>query len=240
MRIVVPSSNQTSWLMAGCTYLLDKHWPEHPPIVMGGYDKPANLPDSIEFIKIGEWKDYPVHRWSDGLIKLLGSIDDDVICIHFDDFWLTGDVDNRVVEICNSVLTNPYLTRIDLTDDRLLSGGAVDVSAVTIGDMMVNFVSTTGHVPYQLSFQTGLWWRTELLKYLIPGETPAETEIRGSSRMSRAGARVLGTKQAPVKYLIVQQHGKLHIDDPGYQSPDTKLLPEDRDELSRLGYLTPP
>jgi hypothetical protein len=103
----------------------------------------------------------------------------------------------------------------------------------------VDIITTAFDTPYQLSFQTGLWRRSELLKYMVPGETPAEAEIRGSHRMSQAKAVVLGTQQAPVRYLIAMQHGSIHIDDPGYQAPGTALLPGDRAELERLGYLTP-
>jgi hypothetical protein len=241
MRILCISSNVTGWMCRGMLYLLDKHWPGHPPVIVGGYDRPE-LPEGVEFLKIGEWADYPVNKWSDGLIRFVESQPDEIFVLTFDDFWLIRDVDGKMVERLYEHLESwPQYARIDLTDDRLLSGGAYDIGELEYYNRkkFINLLGTSPETPYQLSFQTGLWRRSELLKYLVPGETPAEAEVRGAHRMSRAHAPVLGTRQAPVRYLIVQQHGRIHIDDPGYQAPDTALLPEDRAELERLGYLVP-
>lgn len=238
MRILCISSNVTGWMCRGMLWLLDRHWPGHPPVVVGGYDRPE-LPAGVDFHKIGEWADYPVHRWSDGLIRFVESQPDETFILTFDDFWLIADVDNDVVEYCAAafnVMTT--IARLDLTDDRAKSGAALPYLGPA-GWGQCDLITTPPNTPYQLSFQTGLWRRRELLAHLVPGETPAEAEIRGASRMSISRAQVLGTLQAPLRYLIVMQHGKVHIDDPGYQAPGTALLPEDRAELDRLGYLRP-
>jgi hypothetical protein len=243
MQLLCISSNITGWLARGMIRQLDTHWPQHPPVIVGGYDKPP-LQEGIQFYKIGEWADYPVNRWSDGLIKFITDVAEDNFILTFDDFWLISDVPhNLVMELWKYFLLHP-LPRLDLTDDRAKSGYAVFGGTLPWIDsygyvQYARLCFTPPESPYTLSFQTGIWNKLALLKFLVPGETPGEAEIRGADRMSRARLTVAGTYDSPLRYLIVMQHGKLHFDDSGYQSEGTRLLPEDRAELERLGYLRP-
>lgn len=236
MRIFIVTSDVTSWMLRACQWLLERHWPKHPAVIVAGYTEPA-LPAGVAFHPIGKFADYPVNRWSDGVLKFLESQRDEVFLWTMDDFWLNADVDDwGVRQLYYYLLANPMLARIDLTDDRAKSGAAQDAGRLHDLDLVLTPPST----PYQLSFQSGLWRRDALIQYMKMGESPAEAEIRGAARMTRANANVLGTRQAPFKYLIAMQHGKLHIDDSGYQAPGTALLAEDRAELDRLGYLEAP
>lgn len=236
MRIIVLTSDKTAWMLRAMCHLLDKYWPAHPAVVVGGYTRPA-LPAGVEWIELGAFADYPYERWSDGLLKLLSLIPDECFLWTMDDFWLVRPVDDAAVRMLYQHLVNfPHLARIDLTTDRLYAGGVQE--AGTLGPL--HLVSTPPGTPYQLSFQSGLWRREALRQYLVPGETAAEVEIRGSHRMTLASANVLGTREAPLRYLIAMQHGKLCIDGGGYQVPRVELSAEDRAELAELGYLTPP
>lgn len=238
MRIFIVTSDKTAWLLRACLFLLDKYWPEHPAVVVGGYTSPAfDLPDYATFQQIGEFKDYPYNRWSDGVLKFLEAQPDEAFCWTMDDFWLVRPVDDQAVRLLyDHLLSDPYLARIDLTTDRLYAGTAC--AAGQVGH--VHLVNTPPSTPYQLSFQTGLWKRAPLMQYLKPGETAAESEIRGSHRMTLANASVIGTVEAPFRYLIAMQHGKLCIDGGGYQVPRVDLDPADKAELAVLGYLAAP
>jgi len=238
MRIIVPSSDITSWALQGCLHLLDKYWPQHPAVLIGGYTPPPfPLPSYATFHRIGKFADYPSNKWSDGLLALLESITDDIFCYMMDDFWLVRPVDHYAVEICARTLRrNPHLARIDLTADRANSGWEQDDE--TVGH--VRFVSTPPLTPYQLSFQAGLWRRGALIQYLKPGEGAGDTELRGSHRMTLANSNVLGTRNEPVKYKIVVQHGRVVVNEAGYQVPAVNIPDEDYAELAALGYLTPP
>lgn len=237
MRIFILTSDVTQWALRGCLWLLEKYWPMHPPVLVGGYTPPAfELPAGVTFMSLGAFKDFPANRWSDGLHAFLASQTDDIICWTMDDFWLVRPVDDAGVRLLyQHLLDNPHLARIDLTTDRLYAAGMQ--AAGTLGHL--HLVNTPPPTPYQLSFQTGLWRREALRLYLQLGESAGETEIRGSYRMTLANANVLGTVEAPVKYKIVVQHGRVVIDEPGYQVPLVEIPAEDRAELARLGYLTP-
>lgn len=237
MRIVMLTSDKTAWMLRACYWLLDKYWPEHPRCLVGGFTKPQ-MPetDKLEWLTLGDFADYPYERWSDALLQLLALIPEEIFLWTLDDFWLVQQVDDTAVrQLYQHLLDNSHLARIDLTTDRLYAATVQD--AGTLGPL--HLVSTPPNTPYQLSFQTGLWRKEALRQYLVPGETAAEVEIRGSLRMQRAAANVLGTREAPFKYLIAMQHGQLVIDEGGYQVPRVELVPEDRAELDRLGYLVP-
>lgn len=236
-RIFIPSSDVTLWALQGCLWLLDKYWPSHPPVLVGGYTPPPfALPEYATFLSLGAFKDYPANKWSDGLHKFLASQSDDIIIVHFDDFWLTRPVDEPGVRLLYQYMqASPHLARVDLTSDRAHAGTMQ--AAGTLEHL--HLVNTPPNTPYQLSFQTALWRREALRLYLNPGESAGETEIRGSHRMTQANANVMGTLEAPVAYKIVVQHGRVVIDEPGYQVPAVELAGEDRAELERLGYLEP-
>lgn len=246
LRIIVPSSDKTIWAAQGMLHLLCKYYPNHPPVLIGGYTYPAfPLPPNVKFQSLGDFKDYPYSRWSDGLIRFLESITDEFMLVTFDDFWLTRPVNDALVRFLADYLErNPALARIDLTTDRANNNYALPSFVERYryrGEWHdVNMVPTQNQAPYQLSFQSGIWRRKALLAYLIPGETAGETEVRGSNRMTLAGANVLGTLEAPFRYKIVVQHGKVVIREPGYQVPPVALTDEDLVELDALGYITPP
>lgn len=235
MRIFIASSDVTAWALRGCLWLLDRHWPAHPPVIVGGYT-PPDLPSGVDFYRIGDFADYPAGRWSDGVLAFLESQPDDIFLWTMDDFWLVREVDGPAVELLyRHMLDCPWLARVDLTTDRLHAGTMQ--AAGPLGHL--NLVNTPPNTPYQLSFQSGLWRRAALIQYLKPGESAGESEIRGSYRMTLANANVLGTVSAPFRYKIVVQHGRVVIDEPGYQVPAVDLAAGDRAELGRLGYLTP-
>lgn len=245
MRIFIPSSDVTQWALRGCLWLLDKYWPQHPAVLIGGYTPPPfALPSYATFLSLGAFRDFPANRWSDGLLRLLESQPDDVFLYTMDDFWLVQEVPDAPVRfLADYLLAHPHIARIDLTSDRANSGHAEGAQIEKYrhkGEWHdITIIHTPPRTPYQLSFQTGLWRRSALRQYLTPGESAGETEVRGSNRMTLANANVLGTLEAPFKYKIVVQHGRVVIDEPGYQVPAVNIPDDDRAELERLGYLTP-
>lgn len=247
-RILIPTSDKTIWALRGCLHQLDKYWPTHPPVHIGGYTPPDfDLPPYATFQSLGAFKDFPADKWSNGLLRFLESQTDDIFLFHMDDFWPVRPIDSLIVDDLYKRLTvSPHVARIDLTSDRANSGYTQDHQVIRVWDEPIQtwreytLLVTPPVTPYQLSFQTALWRRSALLAYLTPGETAGETEVRGSNRMTLANANVMGTLEAPFRYKIVVQHGKVVIDSVGYQVPEVVIPAEDLDELTRLGYTTPP
>ena len=232
MRIVILTSDVTDWALQGWFCLLNKYWPEHPPVVVGGFT-PPKFPLDAEFIRLGRFVDYPVTKWSDALIALLEAIPDEFFIWTMDDFWLLRRVDDRGVRLLwDYISSHSELARIDLTADRVLAHGARDAGVLD----HLQLITNEHPVPYLLSLQTGIWRKSALRAYLVPGESPWQVELEGTTRMLRAGANVLGTREVPVRHLIAIQQGRLALDG-GYQGTEYALSHEDEIELRQKGFL---
>lgn len=233
MRTLVFTSDKTLWALQAFAHLWNKYVGGVWPVLVCGFTPPTfPLPHYFKFHSIGAFEEYPVQRWSNAVMRVLSEIDDEIILTTMDDFWPSRKVDVEAVNMLDRYMRvdNPHVSRVDLTTDRLYAANLLEVGALGRLDLIANDFP----VAYLLSLQAGLWRRMELLKYLRPDETPWDTEINGTRRMQDGKATVLGTRQAPMRYLIAVQQGKLAFDG-GYQVPRVPF--SDWEELRALGYL---
>lgn len=233
MRALVFTSDKTQWALQAFAHQWSKYVGAEWPMLICGFTPPAfPLPVYAKFHSIGDFVEYPVNRWSDAVMRVLSSIDDEIILWTMDDFWLSRMADVNAINTLAAYMhrDNPYVVRMDLTTDRLYAANLTDVQSLG----RLDIISNSYPVAYALSFQNALWRRRELLRYLRPDESPWDSEIAGTRRMEEAGAIVMGTRQAPMRYLIAIQHGKLAFDG-GYQVPRVPF--SDWEELKALGYL---
>lgn len=228
-RIAIITSDGYINSLKPLAWTLEKYWMPKPDVIVGGYSEPDfELPDGFEFHSIGSQAEYPIGRWSDGLIKFLHEIDDEVIILMLEDMWLTRPVYERVVTMAYDYMCQfEYVARLDLTGDRLNAG-----QASLYGKMgHVDLIWSNPDSPYHLSMMPGLWRKEHLLRVLIPNETPWDVELQGTPRLSalRNEMIVLGTGSWPVKNTLAFRGGDigkllLHEMDPG-----------DVDEMRALG-----
>lgn len=233
MRTLVFTSDKTQWALQAFAHQWTRYVGAQWPVLVCGFTPPLfPLPAYFKFHSIGAFEEYPVSRWSDAVIRVLSAIDDEIILFTMDDFWLSRAVDTDAINALAAYMRrdNPHVARLDLTTDRLYATNLSDVQSLGRLDLITNAYP----VAYAMSFQNALWRRTELLKHLRPNESPWDSEIAGTRRMEDAGALVMGTRQAPMRYLIAVQHGRLAFDG-GYQVPRVPFT--DWGELKELGYL---
>ena len=234
IKIVIPTSDKTMWALRPFAYLLRRYWPEHPPVIVGGYTAPTfRLPDDFEFRSIGRFADYPAARWSDGVIALLNGLSDDYLIVMMDDYWLNRRVDHSaIVALGLYIQSVDNVARLDLTADRLGAAGHTPFGAVDHLDIIKSDPASQ----YHFSMQAALWRRDLLLNCLAPHETPWECEIAASGRLAALGYTVLGTRQAPLRYTIAVQQGKLALDG-GYQTAAYALQQTDADHIKAAGWI---
>lgn len=231
-RILVLTSDKYADALKVYLWLIRKHWKNHPEIVVGGYTKPEwALPDRVEFMSIGKQSDYPVNRWSDGLIKLLtGQFVDDVFILMLEDYWVIEDVPAHIVDMCCDYMHQfNYVAKLDLTGDRLHAGGASLYGKLDYIDL----IWSDPNSPYHLSLMTGFWRRTHLLSVLVPNETPWQVEIDGTRRLSarRNETIVLGTNAWPIKHTLGLRGGNADV-------LTAELPQDDVDGLNRFNLLS--
>ena len=197
MRVVVYTSDKYLWCLRPFQYLFNTYWSELQEVVVGGFSPPPfPLAPNFTFKSIAP-RNYPAEKWSDGLIQLLTSMDDEVIIFMLEDYWLCRTVQHgAVASLQEYMLHHPGVLRVDLTADRLYSGRAFDVD--TWGHL--DIIETPADTPYQWSTQACVVNRKHFLNCLKPGLGPWDFELRGNELIPD-GLRVLGTRQWPVRYV---------------------------------------
>lgn len=232
MRIVIYSSDKTSWSLRPFAYLFNRYWSHRQPVsVFGNSPLPFVLPDNFTFMSIGPF--LPVDEWTTDLIAVLNRIDDDVFCLLMDDYWLNRGVDKiGVLWIQSYMRDHPEVARFDICTDRLYASGITDYGKLGYLDL----IKSDPQSPYHFSYQASFWRRQTLLDCLVPHETPWDSEIWGDKRLRDLGALVLGTKQAPLKYTIAVQKG-VFMPDGGYQTPANAMKQEDVDYITAQGWI---
>lgn len=232
MQVVIYSSDKTSWALRPFAHLFNLYWSRDQRVAVFGNTPPDfALPSNFTFKSVGPFK--PAQQWSNDLIEVLHSINDDVICMMMDDYWLNRQVNAQAVLWCYEyMLQNPNVIRFDMTTDRLYATGIQPHGAIGYLDV----IKSDPQSPYNLSLQAGLWRRELLLEMLMPNETPWEVEEKGTHRLMYTNYEVLGTKQSPIHYTIAVQRGRLALDG-GYQYPVNPMQQTDVDYLLRSGWI---
>lgn len=220
-------------------YLWQKHWRQNHtlihPVSIFGYTEPHfDLPANFGFLSLGDFEDYPANKWSNGFIKALGYVKDDIVLLMLEDYFLLRDVDVQGVLLFEKYMrAHPEVFRFDLTLDRAQTAGIQPYGTLKHYDLVLSNTS----LGYNFSMQAGLF-RVDMLKQLLrENESAGETELYGNERLThRPEWKVLGTRQHPMKYLIAVQQGKAVLNG-GYQGDAYALEGEDRAELEQRGYL---
>lgn len=233
MRIHILTSDHYIHAIRPFAFLLKRYWPDHPEVVVGGFSLPPfEMPDGFVFHSIGRFEEYPVDKWSDGAIKFLQDIPDEIVCLFLEDMWLIKPVDVAVVKMAYDYMEQfNYVARLDLTSDRLLANGGNVSMYGELGH--VNLVWSDPDSQYHLSLMPAFWRKKHLLKVLIPGETPWQVELQGTPRLSRLRDEmiVLGTDAVPVTVTLAFRGGdtsKLLLDE---------VNPQDVQDMRDLGLL---
>lgn len=233
MRVICLTSDKYLLALKPFAFLFNKYWSSDQQVLVAGFTPPDfDLPDNFTFHSIGAFSDYPVNRWSDGLIKLLHDIPDDVFTLMLEDYWLTMPVYCQAVTMLYDYMRQfQYVARLDLTGDRKNSGMA------SLYGMCghLHLVHSNPDSQYHMSMMTGIWRKAHLLSVLKPNETPWQTELWGTPRLAamRHEKIVLGTEEWPVHHTLAFRSGdtaNLLLDE---------LDPADVQALRDLGYLAP-
>ena len=206
MKTVVFTSDNHSWLLGGFFHQWKKYG-RGLKVEVAGFENPGFLPADVNFVSIGEMKDYPVDLWSNAIFEYLNRIDDELVLILLEDYWLLRPINIEAVKNAEMFMEKyKNVARLDLTTDRALSREAV--YAGTFGNL--DLCSAKGE--YALSFQASIYRRSILMDLLRPNESPWESELNGTDRLNHSHFDVYGTYQWPIAYMIVMNKGRFDRD----------------------------
>jgi hypothetical protein len=201
MHTLILTADKYLWCLRPFMHLWNKYC-GIPATIAGFTPPPFPLEDGFTFHSIGRMEDYPVNKWSDALIKVLHEIPDEQVLLMLEDAWVTRPVNvGLVAKLSDYAAQYPEVLRIDLTTDRLYNSAVRDYATLQWIDLIV----TPAPSEYLLSCCAGIWNKTQLLKYLIPGWSPWDFELTGSREASKYNPLVLGTRQLPMRHLFAMR-----------------------------------
>lgn len=226
--ILVMTSDKYLKTLYGFTYLFNKYWSDQQEVDVYGFASPSfALPANFHFHSLGSQDSYPVNRWSDALSKTLSTLSaDERPIIMLEDYWLNRPVNLDVVRALYLYMkSTTNVLKMDLMTDRLYAAGMRDYGHIGFIDLIYSPPATA----YQMSLMTGIWNPELLSRFLIPGESPWDLEIYGTTRVANAGndAMVLGTRQFPVRNILAHRGGDSgsYLTD-GLETVDLRALQE--------------
>lgn len=207
MQILLFTSDKYLHALRPFAWLFQKYWHPEQPVTICGFTPPTfALPPNFTFHSIGAFRDYPVTRWSDAVIKVLDAVADDVFTLMLEDYWLTRPVNREAVRMADDYMRQfAFVLKFDLCADRLYAAGMQDYGTCGYLDL----VKSDPASQYHMSLMTGIWRRDLLRKVLIPGETPWQVELEGTPRVRHLAPDVivLGSRQWPVRHALGYRGG---------------------------------
>lgn len=222
MQVIVMYSDFNMWLLPAFLYLWGKYaGAKDYRLTLCGYTPYPYEPGKtygleVEHYMIGKQEDYPANRWSDSFRKVMENVADPTFIFMLEDYLLVRDVDNLGVRhLYDYAHDRNYILKIDLTNDRLWSGGGTRYlwGYNTYGhcghlDLIRSFTGTE----YNMSLWGGIFNRDLLTKFLVSGESAQQLELNGTHRVNQEGdsVLVLGSRQSPIKHANVVQGGGIN------------------------------
>lgn len=250
MQIIVMTSNYSTYVLPGFSYLWTKYAAGVGDIVICGYedlqtDIPLHFQSDIERRIIGRQEYYPANRWSDSLFKVLDTVAQEIFILLFDDHWLMRRVDTQAIKlIYDYMVEHSGVLKFDLGFDRLYS--STPAGGQNRFYWGFNDYATTGHLdliqsdssdPYHFSLWGGMWRRDNLRSVLVSGERAQEIEMYGGERLKqRQDLIVLGSRQAPLRHINAVIRGKWNWRED--QSSLHNLSEDDLYILTEMGYVS--
>lgn len=208
--ICVLTCDKYLWMLRPFALLFNTFWGHEQEVRVFGYTRICeyveDLPPNFKFIShVGD--PYPVGKWSNGLIEVVGTIEEKWFILFLEDFWLVNPVKLDVVdELIRYVQQNENILRMDLSNERMSKKNARVIETVN----GVGIVNAPLPSQYSMSFQVGIWNRDLMLRVLKHGETPWQAEIDGTKRVNELKKiiRVYGSNKRPVDYQPVYRNRK--------------------------------
>lgn len=229
--VVVTTSDVYIDALRPYAYLANRYWSDEQKFYVAGFTPPEfSLPPNFHFKSIGKFEDYPIGKWSDGIIDFLKDFNHELFILMLEDYWLIRDVDEAAVHFAIQYM-NKYsnIIKFDLCADRLYAHGAT-LDFDHFGHL--DIVLSQHGSPYHMSLMTGLWRRSFLLQVLQPGWSPWDVEIAGTTVLSNfRDFEVVGSRQWPVRHTLAFRSGdssKLLLNE---------IKMEDVATMKRLGML---
>ncbi|GAB4132157.1 MAG: hypothetical protein Fur0041_03190 [Bacteroidia bacterium] len=178
-----------------------KFWADCPYKIYLGTNTLEHNNKRVNSIKSGEAKD-----WSTDTISILQQITEKYVIIILEDYFIYAHPDQQTLDKAIDLMeaSGAVFMRLACFPSDHFSDYAYDTIPGN-----EPFVKTRDDARYKVNLQTGIWNREELIKLIIPGESPWDFEINASIRSKNNSKPFLGIKEnkrlryvhGPIPYL---------------------------------------
>jgi len=196
VKIVVNTCNTHLHLVPIFCHLFNKYWGKDPVTIIG-YDHPNSfsesfsLPDNFDFVQLNGGDQGEVTDFSNHMYDYFSALEDDYfIWVNEDTFLkqpVNFDIVNAFFEACKDP-ANDKIGRIDFTEG-MSHRPFTPWKTVNGVDIVVNGQP----VPWRVAIQMSIWNKEYLLKYLKPGRSPWDVEVKALPEAINDGWDILGT-----------------------------------------------
>jgi hypothetical protein len=229
--ILIGTSNLFLPMLKSFSYLFNKFWSKHQPVIFLGYDRPNfDLPENFSFRSMGQQRG--VSYWAEDIRPVVESIESDYFIYTAEDQFLTKDVNFSALEDLLKVthedpLQNP--ARIALTNT--VSNQSHELLCKVDGR---EIVAASQSANYRASLIWSIWRKDYFLKHLHPSYSPWNFEVNTMSTTKFDGELIIGCNQEfPLGHCnAVQTMGNVN----GFNFNTAKLNFEDVTTREQLPY----
>jgi len=205
MRYVLFTSDKYVNLVAEQGRLWNKFTTRRFEVEVLGFAPPTvAYPDNYHFVSLGDQSDYPNKNWADPIRPIIEGIEENYFVLHWDDLFPIGSLNEELFD-----------EAVDLVSSRAAQKctfffGARNqyLSSLRYNN---NFVELKQDIDYRVGLTPGIWSKDYFLKYLNPGDTSWDYEIRGSQSARNDGATLLLPRKQPISpYINMYDKGVFH------------------------------
>jgi len=198
------------WLLRGFCYLVNEYWRDVWFNVYGFSSPKFATPRNFKFVSLGTQK--PADVWSNGLIDMLKKIQEPLVLLMLEDYWIYDPINIELIDQVSEFMLEEMncgqnILRFDLSADRANTTGCCFYQSYK--DLRI--MESPSRAAYQMSFQAGIWNREEMLRHIIPNESPWDAEVNGSERLkklNKLSPKVYGNVSPILKYQPVWRSKK--------------------------------
>ena len=200
MEIYFVTSDKYIHLMKGAAIQFNKYWSRPTPVKVLGYKPPDfSLPSNFTFISLGDQKAYN-NSWTDPLRDYLNTTPESHFLLMLEDYWLTHPVDQAKVEELEKEVTQFGVSKADLS---------YDVGLYKTTRYKEKFLCSLQTTRYRNSLQAAIWNKDYFMKFLKPGWSPWEFELKGMRLAFNDGATIISFPEEVVRYANIYLKGKV-------------------------------
>jgi len=217
MKIYVIASNKYTHVCHINVHFLNKYWPNQD-ITLLGYEeveKLTDFPNNVTVKILGKQDDFG-KSWSDGLIPFFNKVEENYFIILVEDMILLKEIDYERINL----LEQQFLSG---NADKAMIGGGLPLDLTT--EMENGLLLYNQGINYRCSLHPAIWSREYFLRYLKPGMTIWDFELRNDSEARNDGAKIITNNysypQEPDPFLILNLYNKerLTLNEEGHLFP---------------------